>query len=242
VFDYERHDTKFSEDKILAMQRYFADAADNGKLYINYPMIEAYQHLKSLPDDDYAERKIPVSLQPGRQYKALVNHESVIKKLIEFPHRVDDLLNKHLGICNEQGRRACCDSILSISEAGNLDDALQKILQGTIERKRLQTALYQLKDWVTRSGYAHAGQTYWEYMRKVFVQIIYHNICKANRMQNNQYQIEENRYKECFERLELTEILKIQNISSQDSENGFIWVLSTCVFFIAEYNFSLITE
>ena len=40
VFDYERHDTKFSEKKILELQCYFRDAADMGKLYINYPMIE----------------------------------------------------------------------------------------------------------------------------------------------------------------------------------------------------------
>lgn len=35
VFDYERHDTSFSEEKILEMQQYFTDATDRGKLYIN---------------------------------------------------------------------------------------------------------------------------------------------------------------------------------------------------------------
>ena len=32
VFDYERHDTNFSEEKILEMQRCFIDAADMGML------------------------------------------------------------------------------------------------------------------------------------------------------------------------------------------------------------------
>jgi hypothetical protein len=67
VFDYERHDTNFSEEKILKMQRCFVDAADMGRLYINYPMIESYRHLCQLPDDDFAERKVPVSLQPGKE-------------------------------------------------------------------------------------------------------------------------------------------------------------------------------
>ena len=67
------------------MQRYFNDAADAGKLYINYPMIEAYQHLSTVPDDQYAERKIPVSLQPGKEYKALVRRETGIASLFEFP-------------------------------------------------------------------------------------------------------------------------------------------------------------
>lgn len=34
VFDYERHDPKFSEKKILNMQKKFSDATDMGKLYI----------------------------------------------------------------------------------------------------------------------------------------------------------------------------------------------------------------
>ena len=65
VFDYERHDPHFSEAKICAMQQHFSDAADMGKLYLNYPMIESYQHLIQLPDQAYEERKIAVSLQPG---------------------------------------------------------------------------------------------------------------------------------------------------------------------------------
>lgn len=36
IFDYERHDTYFSEQKILDMQRIFEDSADMGKLYLNY--------------------------------------------------------------------------------------------------------------------------------------------------------------------------------------------------------------
>ena len=39
VFDYERHDPNFSEQKIIKVQEYFSDSTDVGKLYINYPMI-----------------------------------------------------------------------------------------------------------------------------------------------------------------------------------------------------------
>ena len=92
VFDYERHDPAFSEEKILEMQHCFADSTDMGKLYLNYPMIESYLHLKSIPDEEYINRKIPVSLQPGDKYKGLVKSESVIEKVVELPHRIDDLL------------------------------------------------------------------------------------------------------------------------------------------------------
>ena len=92
VFDYERHDTNFSEEKILEMQRCFVDPADMGKLYINYPMIESYRHLCQLPDGDFAERKIAVSLQPGKEYKALVERETILGAQVDFPHRIDDML------------------------------------------------------------------------------------------------------------------------------------------------------
>lgn len=242
VFDYERHDINFSEQKILKMQKCFVDAADMGKLYINYPMIESYQHLKALPDCDYAERNIPVSLQPGRKYKALVDNETIIGKAIEFPHRIDDLLNEHFGIIDVQTRKMCCDAILSISDENEIDDQLQEILQGVVESERQKTLKYQLKDWIIKSKYAHAGQTYWEYIRGIFRDIIYHNICKANRIQNDRYEIERDEYKMCFEGLDLMKILKAQNASSRDVDTGFIWVLNTCVFFVAEYNFALVIE
>jgi hypothetical protein len=56
--------------------------------------------------------------------------------------------------------------------------------------------------------------TYWKYIRSVLKQVIHHNISKANKIQYGQYQILENKYKEYFERLDLTEILKVQNLAS----------------------------
>lgn len=242
IFDYERHDVNFSEDKILEMQNFFIDAADMGKLYINYPMIESYQHLWELPDNDYAERKIPVSLQPGKKYKELVKNESVIAEFVELPHRINDLLNKHYGIAIECVRDRCCNAILNISDDKNIVDIIRGILKGTIKDDKLQTAIYHLKDWVMKCGYAQNGDTYWKYMRDIFRQIICHNIRKANKIQNGQYCVEDNKLKTCFEQLDLSEILKKQNILSQDVDEGVIMILNTCIFFVAEYNFALVMQ
>ena len=84
--------------------------------------------------------------------------------------------------------------------------------------------------------------TYWKYIRSVLKQVIHHNISKANKIQYGQYQIPVNKYKEYFERLDLTEILKVQNLASKDNRTGFIWVLNTCIYFIAEYNFRLVMD
>ena len=37
-----------------------------------------------------------------------------------------------------------------------------------------------------------------------------------------------------YQQLDMTEILDVQNEVSADEENGYIWVLNTCVFFVAE--------
>lgn len=107
-------------------------------------------------------------------------------------------------------------------------------MYGTLEEDILKTAKHHIKDKVERLGYAHNGKSYWEYMRWTFKQIIYHNICKANKVQNNIYHIENHEYRQCFENLDLNKILEIQNISGRDSTKGFIWVLNTSIFFIAE--------
>lgn len=79
----------------MEMQNRFSESTDMGKLYINYPMIESYQHLTAIPDPAYAERKIPVSLQSGSKYKEQVGKESVVGRIVAFPHRIDDLMNRH---------------------------------------------------------------------------------------------------------------------------------------------------
>ena len=35
------------------MAEYFTESSDMGKLYINYPMVEAFYHMKSIPDNDF---------------------------------------------------------------------------------------------------------------------------------------------------------------------------------------------
>ena len=106
------------------------------------------------------------------------------------------------------------------------------------DEKKEKTLKYQLKDWITKIGYTYENRTYWEYMRKVFQEIVCHNIRKAAKVQK--IDVNENDIRKQFDRIELFEILNIQNEVSRNLEKGFIWVLSTCVLLIAEYNFNLI--
>jgi len=56
-FDYDFQEdsrTLQENNKILSeMLMYFTDETENGKLYINYPMVESIRYTKELPDNDY---------------------------------------------------------------------------------------------------------------------------------------------------------------------------------------------
>lgn len=51
-FDYDGHDTKAADKKIKEMLKLFSNPTENGKLYINYPMVESLKQL-SLEDITY---------------------------------------------------------------------------------------------------------------------------------------------------------------------------------------------
>lgn len=82
VFDMEPHYHKDNSAIVEKMLCYFNDATQNGKLYINYPMMQSYKHLKSMPDDEFMERKVSKEKVSG--YKELVgkvSHYQDVKKL-----------------------------------------------------------------------------------------------------------------------------------------------------------------
>jgi len=239
VFDYEHHDPNFDEEKILKMQRYFADSADVGKLYINYPMIESYQHFLSIPDNDFGNRQISVDLQPGAQYKNIVK-DTVVAKSVDLICKMREILIERFAVEDNSVCEKCVDELLQISSEKNLITAIEAKLNNVVELKNISTAKYQFEDLLSKLGYMSKGYSYWEYMRQIFKQIVFHNICKANKIQNGRYQISVNEYKQCFEHLDFERILQIQNEVSREEQNGYIWVLNTCVFVITDYNFSLV--
>lgn len=52
VFDLDPQAPDFSAEKISRMAGYFTESSDMGKLYLNYPMVEAFYHMTSIPDPD----------------------------------------------------------------------------------------------------------------------------------------------------------------------------------------------
>lgn len=77
IFDYDFHAPRYSFEKILEMAEFFDNETENGKLYINYPMMESFKHFKSIPDEDFNNYKI--SKEECLKYKKIVGDVSCIK-------------------------------------------------------------------------------------------------------------------------------------------------------------------
>ncbi len=162
VFDYERQDPRFDASVLEKMCEFFCDSVENGKLYINYPMVESFRHLtaKPLPDDGYKERKCRVS--ELRSYKKTVGAETKYQ-----------------------------------------------------DYRKLERGLVQ--------------------------QIIEHNIKKASFVTGNTYQLDGDILLATAEGTDHLEIVRCQNSFSSGDE-GFVYVLCTCVFFVTDYNSALLTK
>lgn len=79
IFDFEPHYPKFNIENLIRLQKYFNDSLDKGLLLINYPMLEAFRHLKQLPDKDFLTKT--VTKEEVKRYKELVNNESNLQNL-----------------------------------------------------------------------------------------------------------------------------------------------------------------
>ena len=80
IFDFDPQYQKYSDESIRKMMGIFNDETGLGKLYISYPMLEAVYHLQSLPDPSFDELMVDFKQVTGKQYKALVNRVTCLKK------------------------------------------------------------------------------------------------------------------------------------------------------------------
>jgi len=76
IFDFEPHANDFSPDKIRRMAEYFVESSDMGKLYLNYPMVEAFYHMLTIPDEQYNNRFVTLEELRAGSYKMRVHREN----------------------------------------------------------------------------------------------------------------------------------------------------------------------
>ncbi len=76
IFDLDPQAPDYSSDKIKKMQQYFTESSDMGKLFLNYPMVEAFYHMEEIPDINYLDRYADLDELKKGEYKTRVNKEN----------------------------------------------------------------------------------------------------------------------------------------------------------------------
>lgn len=241
IFDYERHDPNFDEDKISRMQQYFDDSTDVGKLYINYPMVESYQHFEQWPNDDFADTVISVTLQPGVEYKKLIR-DMYVTNYMEWYNKLNDVLKDKFHVTDRDVRLHMVDVVIRLNSQDEISDIIDSLVTRHIDQEYQETARYQLLSMLKDLYRLTSGVDYYTFARKLFIHIIKHNIYKTNRILTNNYVIQDEKLHDYFVNLELQAVLEQQNIHSRDLLTGCIAVLNTSIFFVPDYNFQLIRE
>ena len=91
IFDLDPQDPQFDPDHIRQMQAYFRESSDMGKLYLNYPMIEAFYHMRAIPDSGFNGLTVSLDELKAGSYKARVHKETCGKDYRRFAVSRDDL-------------------------------------------------------------------------------------------------------------------------------------------------------
>lgn len=81
IFDYERQDSSFDQNRLKRLLEVFNDSTDMGKLYINYPMVESYKDVLMPCDDLFLGRTI--ACNKCTHYKRIVSDRSKLRNLIQ---------------------------------------------------------------------------------------------------------------------------------------------------------------
>lgn len=76
IFDLDPQAPDFAPNKIQRMVEYFVESSDMGKLYLNYPMVEAFYHMSSIPDSRFNAYHTTLQELKMHEYKARVNREN----------------------------------------------------------------------------------------------------------------------------------------------------------------------
>lgn len=147
-FDYDFQNKNLTVEQMNAqlseMFTMFDDETDNGKLYINYPMIEAIRYTKTLPDKEYVNYVVSRSECQERRFKDIAagfsSYSNLDYIILDFKREPNDReINKvasswqYLKEQNVSKANFLCTGVVGVP--ANKDDISQKkIFQAEIDK------------------------------------------------------------------------------------------------------------
>lgn len=126
IFDFDFHAPQYSSDKIKEMVNFFNNETENGKLYINYPMLESFKHFRNIPDLNFNNYKVLEN--DCYTYKRYIGEISII------PH-INDIDFEKLKIIIKQSLDKF--ALILGCEVKNYNQYLGKLTQINLLKKQL---------------------------------------------------------------------------------------------------------
>ena len=84
VFDFDPQDKLYNAEKLYKLMEYFSESTEHGRLYLNYPMVESFCHIRSFPDPGYGDRQVRMEELEQGKYKARVDRESCLTDIRKY--------------------------------------------------------------------------------------------------------------------------------------------------------------
>jgi uncharacterized protein YihD (DUF1040 family) len=97
IFDLDPQDSSYKKDRILKLMDYFVESTENGRLFLNYPMVEGLYHLKGIPDCSFKNRKVKKEDVLQHKYKSIVSQETVYSDFRKYDKKtINGLIKENL--------------------------------------------------------------------------------------------------------------------------------------------------
>jgi len=235
IFDFERHDPSYSDEKIKRLQKHFSNSTEDGALFINYPMIEAYQHITGIPDDMFIERMISTDIKSGSNYKNLVHKASQIWEYMRLYEKCIKTMTRKVPVISDEKATEMTDMILSIDDKENLMPKIQEFLERELDDSDVVVQLtHYYNNAILKAGYIENNVDFWTTLRKLFLYTSDMMLLKAFVIQGNSA-CPDNLTQDIYYAVDLLKVLETQIDSANKRKE--IRVLATCLMFMAEYKF-----
>ncbi len=148
IFDLDPQDPQYSSDKIREMAEYFVESSDMGKLYMNYPMVEAFYHMKNIPDNDYNSYVATMSELANKQYKPRVQSENRNHDYRKFAtNKAECNIVIKQNINKARYIVSCTDSAALFPDTPDILKAQLDILENRMEVAVLCTCAFYIPDY-----------------------------------------------------------------------------------------------
>lgn len=153
VFDFDPQDPSYTREKLLELLMNFSNSTENGKLYINYPMVESYKDIDSFVGGSFHNstvhfKDVQRAGSGKNKYKKLVNSRTCIPEISKINKFVgNEIIKLHNSKLNS----------LVVGEVSSSDEKYMELCKKQCLKLRDEAAI-----WIINTSILHFLHEYGE--------------------------------------------------------------------------------